>query len=70
MTESPDKVPMDLSALQNTLLKIMKLVGRETGIRGVVKSDAYSHGLIPVAKKLQMMWPDELTRFPTNYSAP
>lgn len=55
MNTSPNKVTIDLSALQHNLLRIRELVGKGAGIMGIVKSDAYGHGLIPVAKELERL---------------
>jgi alanine racemase len=52
MNISPNKITIDLSALQHNLIKIRELVGKKTKIMGVVKSDAYGHGLISVAREL------------------
>lgn len=60
MNTSPNKVTIDLSALQYNLLKIRELVGKETKIMGIVKSDAYGHGLIPVARELEKLHIDSL----------
>jgi alanine racemase len=53
MNISPNKVTIDLSALKENLTKIRELVDKKTKIMGVVKSDAYGHGLIPVARELE-----------------
>jgi alanine racemase len=55
MSTSPNRVTIDLSALQHNLLRIRELVGEETRIMGIVKSDAYGHGLIPVARELERL---------------
>ena len=55
MNTSPNKVTIDLSALKYNLLKIRELVGKETRIMGIVKSDAYGHGLIPIARELEKL---------------
>jgi alanine racemase len=53
MVDSPNRVRVDLSALGSNLDQARRLVGPETRIMGVVKSDAYGHGLIPVSRKLE-----------------
>lgn len=60
MNSSPNKVTIDLSALRYNLLKIRELVGQGTRIMGIVKSDAYGHGLIPVARELEKLRIDSL----------
>ncbi len=60
MNTSPNKVTIDLSALRYNLLKIRELVGEGTRIMGIVKSDAYGHGLIPVARELEKLHIDSL----------
>jgi len=60
MTVSPNKVTIDLSALRYNLLRIKELVGEGTRIMGIVKSDAYGHGLIPVATELEKLHVDSL----------
>jgi alanine racemase len=60
MSQSPNKVFILLSALGYNLSRIRELVGEKTKIMGVIKSDAYGHGLIPVARKLQALGIDTL----------
>ena len=60
MNISPNKVRIDLSALGYNLLRIKELVGKGTRIMGIVKSDAYGHGLIPVARELERLHIDSL----------
>ena len=60
MKISPNKVTIDLSALQDNLIKIRELVDKKTKIMGIVKSDAYGHGLIPVARELEKIHIDSL----------
>jgi len=43
---SPNKVIIDLSALVRNLHQIRALVSEDTRIMGVVKADAYGHGLL------------------------
>jgi alanine racemase len=44
---------IDLSALVFNLKQVKSLVGSAIGIMGVVKSDAYGHGLLPVSRTLE-----------------
>ena len=60
MNISPNNVTIDLSALQDNLLTIRELVDKKTKIMGIVKSDAYGHGLIPVARELEKLHIDSL----------
>ena len=53
MIHSPNSIVIDLSALEHNLNQVRKLLAPETRIMGVVKSDAYGHGLIPVSKALE-----------------
>jgi len=50
---SPNKVIIDLSALVRNLHQIRTLVSGDTRIMGVVKADAYGHGLLEVARSLE-----------------
>ena len=53
MAHSYNKLIIDLSALAYNLSQVKKLVGSRTKIMGVVKSDAYGHGIIPVSRALE-----------------
>lgn len=53
MIHSYNKVIIDLSALEYNLTQVRKCVGRTPKIMGVVKSDAYGHGMIPVSRTLE-----------------
>ena len=53
MITSPNKVIIDLSALVGNLHQIRALVSEDTRIMGVVKADAYGHGLLEVARSLE-----------------
>ncbi|HBF42779.1 MAG TPA: alanine racemase [Desulfobacteraceae bacterium] len=44
---------IDLSALVHNLSQIRLLTGQDTKIMGIVKSDAYGHGLVSVSKTLE-----------------
>jgi len=60
MSISPNRVTIDLSALQYNLSRVRELIGQGTRIMGIVKSDAYGHGLIPVAMELEKLHIDSL----------
>ncbi|MBW1863963.1 MAG: alanine racemase [Deltaproteobacteria bacterium] len=45
---SPNSLKINLSGLAHNLGKVRDLIAPETGIMGVVKSDAYGHGLLRV----------------------
>jgi len=45
-------VEIDLDAIESNLLKIREKVGSETKVLGVVKADAYGHGIIEVSRAL------------------
>lgn len=60
MLSSPNRVSIDLSALAQNLCQVRSLVGKGTRIMGVVKSDAYGHGLLPVAASLERNGVDAL----------
>ena len=51
---------IDLSALEFNFLKVKGLVGKKIKIMAVIKSDAYGHGLLPVAKRLAKLGVDYL----------
>jgi len=53
MIASPNSVTIDLSALAGNLDQVRDLVGKDTRIMGVVKSDAYGHGLLEVGQALE-----------------
>jgi alanine racemase len=53
MSSFPNRVTIDLSALHHNLNQVRNLVGEEKRIMGVVKSDAYGHGMVPVARALR-----------------
>lgn len=60
MSYSPNKVLIDLPALVYNLNQVRELLGRETKVMGVVKSDAYGHGLLPVSRVLEKEGADTL----------
>ncbi|MBW1779126.1 MAG: alanine racemase [Deltaproteobacteria bacterium] len=53
MIASPNSVTVDLSALGRNLRQVRNLVSRDTRIMGVVKSDAYGHGLLEIGRALE-----------------
>ena len=59
----PNEVTIDLGALRHNLFEIKRLAGPNTRILAVVKSDAYGHGMIPVAKTLESAGIDHLGIF-------
>jgi len=46
-------IEIDLAALRYNFSKVRALVGPSTAVLGVVKSDAYGHGMLPVARELE-----------------
>ena len=50
MIESPNSIIIDPSALEHNLSQAKKLVGNKTRIMGIIKSDAYGQGLLPVSR--------------------
>ncbi len=53
MNLSPNSVRIDLSALEHNQNQVKKLINPKTKIMGIVKSDAYGHGLLPVSRVLE-----------------
>jgi alanine racemase len=49
----PNEVIVDLGALRHNFFEIKRLAGPNTRILAVVKSDAYGHGMISVARTLE-----------------
>jgi alanine racemase len=60
MIHSRNHVIIDLSALAHNLSEVKRLVSPGTSIMGIVKSDAYGHGLIPVSRVLENHGVDRL----------
>ena len=60
MTHSSNSVKIDLSALVYNLNQARKLIDPGTRIMGIVKSDAYGHGLLPVSRALEKNGVDRL----------
>ncbi|MFC1493667.1 alanine racemase [Thermodesulfobacteriota bacterium] len=53
MINSPNTLTIDLKSLEFNLAQIKKHVGKGTKIMGIVKSDAYGHGLVRVSRELE-----------------
>jgi alanine racemase len=53
MLHSRNHVIIDLSALAHNFAQVKDLVSPGTKIMGIVKSDAYGHGLVPVARVIE-----------------
>ena len=53
MIHSPNSLKIYLSALVHNLNQVKRLVGPKVKIMGIVKSDAYGHGLLPVSRVLE-----------------
>src|SRR5688500_13461166 len=49
----PTRAEIDLGAIAANLRALRKIVGAKTKILAVVKADAYGHGVVPVALRLQ-----------------
>jgi alanine racemase len=50
---TPNNITVDLGAIRDNLGQIKRWVGPGTGVIAVIKSDAYGHGMIPVAQALE-----------------
>ncbi|MEJ2364456.1 MAG: alanine racemase [Deltaproteobacteria bacterium] len=46
-------IDIDLAALRYNFSKVKELVKQSTAVLAVVKSDAYGHGMVPVARELE-----------------
>ena len=46
-------IEIDLACLRHNFSKVRELVGQSTAVLAVVKSDAYGHGMVPVARELE-----------------
>ncbi len=53
MISKPNKVHINLTALAQNLDQIRSLLATNTQIMGVVKADAYGHGLLPISRTLE-----------------
>ncbi|MBW2053836.1 MAG: alanine racemase, partial [Deltaproteobacteria bacterium] len=60
MSFSLNTARIDLDAVAHNLGQVRKVVGPGVRIMGVVKADAYGHGLIPVAEVLERSGADAL----------
>ena len=58
MTQRPTRILVDLDAITHNLGAIRKRVG--VPVMGIVKAEAYGHGLVPVARHLQARGVDQL----------
>ena len=58
MTQRPTRILVDLHAITHNLGAIRKRVG--VPVMGIVKAEAYGHGLVPVARHLQAQGVDQL----------
>ena len=58
MTQRPTRILVDLDAITRNLGAIRKRVG--VPVMGIVKAEAYGHGLVPVARHLQAQGVDQL----------
>lgn len=59
----PNEVSIDLGAIRDNFVEIRRLAGPKSRILAVVKSDAYGHGMIPVARTLETAGVDYLGIF-------
>ncbi|OEU52696.1 MAG: alanine racemase [Desulfobacterales bacterium S3730MH5] len=59
----PNEVIIDLGRLRRNLFEIKRLAGPHTRILAIVKSDAYGHGMLPVARTLESAGIDYLGVF-------
>jgi len=59
----PNEVIIDLGALKHNFFEIRRLAGTNTRVLAVVKSDAYGHGMMPVAGTLESSGVDYLGVF-------
>ena len=60
MQYSPNTITIRLSALGHNLNQVRTLIDSETQVMGMVKSDAYGHGLVPVSQYLEKRGIDAL----------
>jgi alanine racemase len=49
----PNRITIDLSALEHNLNQVKRLIDPDTRIMAIVKSDAYGHGLLRVSQLLE-----------------
>jgi alanine racemase len=57
-SQRPTRIRVDLDALAHNLRAIRQRTGRK--VMGIVKANAYGHGLVPVAKHLEALGIDQL----------
>lgn len=60
MKHSRNLAMIDFSALEHNLIQVRNLIGPRVAIMGVVKADAYGHGLVPISRALQRMGVESL----------
>lgn len=53
MIQSPNTVKIDLSSLEGNLLAVRRHLDPRIRVMGIVKSDAYGHGLLPISRVLE-----------------
>lgn len=53
MKSGPNTLKIDLSALVHNLSVTRRMIGQGTRIMGIVKSDAYGHGMVTISKALE-----------------
>jgi len=53
MVRSPNYTEIDLSAMAHNLNQIKGAIGHGIRVMGLVKSDAYGHGLVPVSRYIE-----------------
>jgi len=56
--QRPTRIRIDLDALAHNLEAIRGRTG--TAVMGIIKANAYGHGLVPVAKQLEARGVDQL----------
>ncbi|MBW1996762.1 MAG: alanine racemase [Deltaproteobacteria bacterium] len=60
MTYSRNRVTVDLNALAHNFAQVKALLDRRVKVMGIVKSEGYGHGMLPVAKTLESEGVDSL----------
>lgn len=60
---TPNKIIVDLEAIRHNFFELKRLAGPGVGTIPVIKSDAYGHGMIAVAKCLEPERPDYFAVF-------
>ena len=53
MINRPNTITIDLSALAHNFCQVKSLTSQGTRIMGIVKADAYGHGLLPISQTLE-----------------